>query len=205
MKSCLRDHALAHLRRRIDALPTSVVGAAGSLQRRHVRASLRDQLQSILQKRFDGDEDWDQARELAEEVLAAWYVKQASTSRIPNSVKLAAAGLTGVVGGAAAAAALDPRIRVAASELKGPLRFLAVNLLNHFKPPAPSTPPTGSSSQPTTPQLSPPPTASAKTWPSYSRRAEKYRSLITRKRTQGTMTADTALKHGASDGCRTIS
>ena len=173
MKGYLREHALAHLRRSIDALP-------------------------IFQKRFLGDEDWDQARELADEILAAWYVKQAPASRIPNTLKLAAAGVTGLVGGAAAAAALDPRIRAAASELKEPLRALTLKLLNHFKPPAPSTPPsTDLPNQATTPQPSPPPTASGRTWPPYSRRTSKYRALITRKRTQRSMTADTALKGGS--------
>ena len=198
MKDYLREHALAHLRRSIDALPISIVGAPRSLERRHVRATLRDQVQSVLQKRFVGDEGWDQARELADEVLAAWYVKQGPASRIPNTLKLAAAGVTGVVGGAAAAAALDPRIRAAASELKEPLRALTLKLLNHFKPPASSTPPsTDSPNQATTPQPSPPPTASSRTWPPYSRRTSKYRALITRKRTQRTMTADTALKGGS--------
>lgn len=205
MKGYLREHALAHLRRSIDALPTSIVGRAGSLERRHVRATLRDQLQSIFQKRVVGDEDWDQVRELADEVLAAWYVKQAAASRIPNTVKLAAAGVTGVMGGAAAAAALDPRIRAAASELKEPFRSLATKLLNHFKPPAPSAPSTASSNQPTTPQPPPPPTAPGTTWPSYSRRTSTYRALISRKRTQGTKTADPALQGGAPDGCRTRS
>jgi excisionase family DNA binding protein len=197
MKDNLREHALAHLRRSIDALPISVVGAPRSLERRHVRATLRDQLQSIFQKRFLGDEDWDQARELADELLAAWYVKRTPASRIPNTVKLAAAGLTGVVGGAAAAAALDPRIRAAASELKEPLRAFTLNLLNHFKPPAPSTPPsTDSSNQATPPQPSSAPTASGRPWPSYSRRTLKYRALIARSRTQGTMAADPTLKGG---------
>jgi hypothetical protein len=113
-------------------------------------------------------------------------------------VKLAAVGVTGVVGGAAAAAALDPRIRAAASELKEPLRALTLKLLNHFKPTAPSAPPsTDSSNQATTPQPSPAPTASGRTWPSYSRRTSKYRALITRNRTQGTMTADPTLKGGS--------
>jgi hypothetical protein len=198
MKDHLREHALAQLRRSIDALPISVVGAPRSLERRHVRATLRDHLQSIFQKRFFGDEDWDQARELADEVLAAWYVKQAPASRIPNTVKLAAAGVTGVVGGAAAAAALDPRIRAAASELKEPLRALTLKLLSHFKPPASSTPPsTDSSNQAITPQSSPPPTVPGTTWPSYSRRTSKYRALITRKRTRGPMTPDTSLKGGS--------
>src|SRR5712691_8434292 len=73
-KGQLLEDALAHLRRRIDALPTRVAGAAGSLERRHIRAILRDDLRAQLQKRFTGDEDWDQARDLADEVLAAWYV-----------------------------------------------------------------------------------------------------------------------------------
>lgn len=195
MKGYLREHALAHLRRSIDALPTSVVGKAGSLERRHVRATLRDQLESIFQKRFGGDEDWEQVRELADEALAAWYVKQAPTSRFPNTVKLAAAGVTGVVGGAAAAAALDPRIRASASELKEPLRSLAVKLLNHFKPPAPSTTPsTDSPNRAAPPQPPAPSPASGRIWPPYSRRTSTYRALITRQRTHRRMTADPALQ-----------
>lgn len=101
MKGQLLDHALAHLRRRIHALSTRLVGATGSLERQHIRSMLRNQLRDLLQKRFAGDEDWDQARELADEVLADWYVKQSPASRIPTTVKVLAAGATGVVGGAA--------------------------------------------------------------------------------------------------------
>jgi excisionase family DNA binding protein len=184
MKGQLLEHALAHLRRSIDALRTRVAGAARSFERRHIHAILRDHLQSLLAKRFTGDEDWEQARELADEVLAAWYVEQSPASRIPTTAKLLAAGVTGVVGGAATAAALDPRIRAAAVNLKEPLRSLAVNVLNHFSPPASSTTPSADSQdQGTTPPPPHPPTGSAGPRPSYYRRTSSYRRFVTRTRT----------------------
>jgi excisionase family DNA binding protein len=97
MKGALVEFALAHLRRRIDALSKRVVGAPGSLKRRHIQATLRDQLRDLLQKRLQGDEDWDQVRELAEERLAARSVAQTPDPRIPKAVKLLAVGVTGVV------------------------------------------------------------------------------------------------------------
>jgi hypothetical protein len=126
MKGELVEFALARLRRGIDLLPKRVVGVPGSLKRRHVRATLRDQLRDALQKRLRGDESWDQVRDLADEFIAAWYVEQAPDSRIPNTVKFLAVGATGVVSGVAAAAALDPRIRAAAAKLKDPLLSLAL-------------------------------------------------------------------------------
>jgi len=147
MKGQLLEHALAHLRQRIDALPRRVVGAAGGLQRQHIQAKLRGQLQSLFQKRFTGDEDWDQAGELADETLAAWYVEQ-RPSRISNRTKLLAAGATGLVGGVTAAAALSPdirarakAIRTRANTLKGPLLSLAAAVLSRLSPPPPATSP----------------------------------------------------------------
>jgi excisionase family DNA binding protein len=145
MKGELVDFALAHLRRGIDLLPKRVVGVSNSLKRRHVRATLRDQLRDALRKRLHGDESWDQVRELTDEFIAAWYVEQTPDSRVPNTVKFLAVGATGVVGGVAAAAALDPRIRAAATELKGPLLSLARDLLSRLSssppPPSPLPPP----------------------------------------------------------------
>lgn len=141
MKGELVDFALAHLRRGIDLLPKRVVGVSNSLKRRHVRATLRDQLRDALRKRLRGDETWDQVRELTDEFIAAWYVEQTPDSRISNTVKVLAVGVTGVVGGVAAAAALDPRIRAAATELKGPLRSFVGDLLNRLSPSPPPPPP----------------------------------------------------------------
>jgi excisionase family DNA binding protein len=141
MKGELVEFALARVRQGIDLLPKRIVGAPGSLKRRHVRATLRDRLRDLLQTRLRGDESWDEVRELADEFMAAWYVEQTPDSRIPNTVKFLAVGATGVIGGAAAAAALDPRIRAAAAKLKDPLRSLAVDVLQRFGAPAASTSP----------------------------------------------------------------
>jgi hypothetical protein len=166
-------------------LPRRVVGASSSLERQHIQAKLRSQLQSLLLKRFTGDEDWDQARELADETVAAWYVEQ-RPSRIPNMAKLLAAGATGLVGGATAAAALSPEIRARARTLKGPLRSLAAEVLNRFIPPSPPTSP---------PPPSPPPAADHATttppsfragvglgraWPPSYRRMAKHLRRATR-------------------------
>src|SRR5207245_2008631 len=83
MKGELVDFALAHLRRGIDLLSKRVVGVSNSLKRRHVRATLRDQIPDALRKRLRGDESWDQVRELTDEFIAAWYVEQTPNSRIP--------------------------------------------------------------------------------------------------------------------------
>ncbi len=179
MKGELVEFALARLRRGIDLLPKRVVGSPGSLKRRHVRATLRDQLRDVLQKRLRGDESWDQVSDLADEFIAAWYVEQAPDSRIPNTVKFLAVGATGVVGGVAAAAALDPRIRAAAAKLKDPLLSLAGDLLNRLSatPPPTSPPPPPPPDQTTTP---PPPfrpgVGFGASWPpSYSRMSRYVR------------------------------
>jgi hypothetical protein len=70
-------------------------------------------------------------------------------------LKLFAAGATGLVGGAAAAAALSPEIRARAATLKAPLLSVAAELLNRFSVPPPSTSP------PPPPPAPPPPTPPA--------------------------------------------
>src|SRR5262249_10313296 len=148
--------ALTHLRRSIDRLPKRVVGTAGSLERRHVHATLRDQVRDLLQKRLRGDETWDQARELTDELVAAWYVEQAPPSRMPNTAKFAAVGATGVVGGMAAAAARDPPLRGAAAKLKAPLLSFADKLLKLLSaPPSTTSPPPPSPSPPASPPQDP--------------------------------------------------
>jgi excisionase family DNA binding protein len=107
MKGELIESGLTHLRRRIDMLPTRMVGARGSLIRRHIQSTLRDQFRDRLQKQLRGDEEWAQIRELAEDFLAAWFVAQPPAPRIPTTVKLLA------VGGATAAAALSQRYKPA--------------------------------------------------------------------------------------------
>lgn len=180
-KDELLEHALAHLRRGIDALSKRMVGAPASLKRRHIRATLRDQLRDLLRKRLRGDEGWDHVRELADEFIAAWYVEQTPDSRIPNTVKLLAAGATGVVGGAAAAAALDPRIRAGAAKLKDPLRSLAVDVLKHFRARPPSTsPPSNQSNQTTPPPQSGRSMGLVGGWPVYPR-TPRYSRPVTPK------------------------
>jgi len=152
IKDELLDYAQAHLRRSIEGLPRRVVGAPGSLKRRHVRATLRDRLAGMLQKRLKGEETWAQVRDLADDFVAAWYVEQPRGPLIPDAVKVLAAGVIGIAGGAAAAAALDPRIRAGAAKLKEPLLSAALDLLKRFNtspPPAPS--PQNSTNQVTMP------------------------------------------------------
>jgi hypothetical protein len=153
MKGELLAFGLTHLRRRIDALSPRMVGARGSLTRRHIQSTLRDQFRDRLQKQLRGDEEWGQIRELAEDFVAAWFVAQPPTSRIPTTVKLLAVGATGLVGGATAAAALSPEIRARAAKLKGPLLSLAGDLLNRLSPPPPppSPPPPPADQATTTP------------------------------------------------------
>jgi excisionase family DNA binding protein len=176
MKDELVDCALAELRRRIDALSKRVVGAPGSLKRRHVQATLRDQLRDRLQKRLRGDEDWGQVRDLAVEFLAAWYVEQTPDSRIPKTVQLLVAGATGVAGGAAGAAALSPEIRAQAAKLKAPLLSAVGEFLNRLSaPPPPTSPPPSPASQATP---APPPFRPAvgvgAGWPRSYRRPSRY-------------------------------
>jgi excisionase family DNA binding protein len=181
MKGELLDYALAHLRRMIDSLPKRMVGGPHSVERRHIRATLRDQLRDSLSRRFHGDETWDQVRELTNEFLDAWYVKQAPGARLPNAVNLLAAGAAGAVGGAAAAATLDPRIRAAVAKLKGPLRSLAIEVLNRFSAPPPSTSaPSNQPNQPTTAPPPPRPSVGAITLRPYAYRRPRKFSGITR-------------------------
>ena len=183
MKGELVDCALAELRRRIDALSKRVVGAPGSLKRRHVQTTLRDQLRDRLQKRLRGDEDWDQVRELAVELLAAWYVEQTPDSRIPKTVQLLVAGATGVVGGAAGAATLSPEIRAQAAKLKAPLLAAVGQLLNRLSAPPPPTSPPPSLASHGTPAPPPyRPAVGADTgWPRSYRRPSRYSPSGTRK------------------------
>lgn len=92
VKAELIEDALARLRGRIDTLPRRLVGAPTSFERTHIRATLRNQLRDSLSRRLQGDETWDQVRELADEFFAEWYVKHAVGTSVPNTVKLLAAG-----------------------------------------------------------------------------------------------------------------
>jgi excisionase family DNA binding protein len=187
MKDELVDCALAELRRRIDALSKRVVGAPGSLKRRHVQAILRDQLRARLQKRLRGDEDWGQVRDLAVEFLAAWYVEKTPDLRIPKTVQLLVAGATGVVGGAAGAAALSPEIRAQAAKLKAPLLSAVGELLNRLStPPPPTSPPPSPASQ-AAPAPSPfrPSVGIGVGWPRSYRRPSRYSPSGTRKPPEG--------------------
>ena len=150
MKGKLVEFGLTHLRRRIDALSTRMVGARGSLTRRHIQSTLRDQFRDRLQKQLRGDEEWAQIRELAEDFLAAWFVAQPPAPRIPAAVKLLAVGATGLVGGATAAAALSPEIQARATKLKAPLLALVSDILKHLSTPSSPTSPAPPPAQPTT-------------------------------------------------------
>lgn len=183
MKGELVDCALAELRRRIDTLSKRVVGAPGSLKRRHVQATLRDQLRDRLQKRLRGDEDWGQVRDLAVEFLAAWYVEQTPDSRIPRTVQLLVAGATGVVGGAAGAAALSPEIRAQAAKLKAPLLSAVGEILNRLTTPPPptSSPPSPASQAAPAPPPFRPSVGVGASWPRSYRRTSRYSPLVTPK------------------------
>jgi hypothetical protein len=151
-KGELIDGAMGHLRRSLDALPKRMVGSRGSHERRHIGATLRDQLRDALQERLTGNEDWPDVRELVEEVVAAWYVERAGSPRIPDAVKFLAVGVTGVAGGAVAAAALDPQIRAGAVKLKERLLLLAVEVARRVtSPPPPAPPPAAPAKDTTTP------------------------------------------------------
>ena len=181
MKAELIDDALAHLRRKIDTLPKRLVGAPTSFERTHIRATLRDQLRDSLSRRLKGDESWDEVRVLADEFLAEWYVKHAQGTRVPHSVKVLAAAAAGFAGGAAATAALDPRIRAAVVKLKDPLRAVAIEMLNRFSAPPPST--SAPSNQPNQPTTAPPPSrpsVGAITLRPYAYRQPRRYSGITR-------------------------
>ena len=154
MKGELIEFGLTHLRRRIDALSTRMVGARGSLTRRHIQSTLRDQFRDRLQKQLRGDEEWAQIRELAEDFLAAWFVTQPPAPHIPTTVKLLAVGATGLVGGATAAAALSPEIQARATKLKAPLLALVNDILKRLSTPSPPTSPVPPPAQTTT---TPPP------------------------------------------------
>ncbi len=136
----LLEFGLTHLRRRLDALSRRTVGAQGSLKRRNIQATLRDQLRDQLQKQLRGNEGWNQVRGLVEDLVAAWFVAHPPASRIPTSVKLLAAGATGLIGGATVAAALSPAIRAGVAQLKAPLLSLTDQLIKHLSTPSPSPP-----------------------------------------------------------------
>ena len=165
VKDQMLEYAQAYLRRSIKDLPRRIVGAPDSLKRRHVRATLRDQLHDRLQKRLKGNEDWNHVRDLVDELLAAWYVGQTPGLRIPDTVKILAAGVTGVVGGAAAAAALDPRVRAAAAKFKEPFLLLALHFLNRINVPPPSAPPNPTNQTTTGPSTG----LVGVSWPAYRR------------------------------------
>ncbi len=154
-KGELLDFGLRYLQRRLTGLSNRMVGPGGSFKRRHILATLRNQLRDQLQKQLQGDEEWDDVRGVAEDFVAAWVVAHSPTSRIPTTVKVLAAGATGLVGGATAAAALSPAIRARLHRFKAPLLTLAGNLLNQISSPPPSAaPPTNPPDQTTT---APPP------------------------------------------------
>jgi len=141
MKRELIEFGLAQLRRQIDPLTPRLVGRKRSLTRRHIQATLRDEFKAMLVRELRGDEDWGQVRGRAEEFVAAWYVRQAATSRIPKAATLAAVGATGLVAGAAATAALSPEVRARVSHLKGPLCTIVDQLLSRLSTPRPSASP----------------------------------------------------------------
>ena len=154
-KCALIDFGLAQLRRAIDGLAPRLVGKKGSLTRRHIQATLRDEFRAVLHRELRGDEDWGQVRGHAEEFVAAWYVRQAPASRIPKAATLIAAAATGVIGGAAATAALSSEVRARLAQLKGPLRSIAEQLLTRLSTPPPAaSPPANQSEQAAT---TPPP------------------------------------------------
>ena len=154
-KGELLDFGLRYLQRRLGGLSNRLVGARGSFKRRHIQATLRSQFRDQLQKQLRGDEEWDHVRGLAEDFVAAWVVTHPPASRIPTTVKVLAAGATGLVGGATAAAALSPAIRARLTQFKAPLLTLAGNLLNRISTPSPSaSTPTNPPDQSTT---APPP------------------------------------------------
>ena len=193
MKGELIEFGLTHLRRRIDVLPTRMVGARGSLTRRHIQSTLRDQFRDRLQKQLRGDEEWAQIRELAEDFLAAWFVAQPPAPRIPATVKLLAMGATGLVGGATAAAALSPEIQARAAKLKAPLLAFATDILTRL-------------STPTTPTSSAPPSAQTTStaprfvrgvgfgsgWPRPNRRTSRYSRWASHKSPKATAGSATA-------------
>ncbi len=193
MKGELIEFGLTHLRRRIDALSTRMVGARGSLTRRHIQSTLRDQFRDRLQKQLRGDEEWAQIRELAEDFLAAWFVAQPPAPRIPATVKLLAMGATGLVGGATAAAALSPEIQARAAKLKAPLLAFATDILTRL-------------STPTTPTSSAPPSAQTTStaprfvrgvgfgsgWPRPNRRTSRYSRWASHKSPKATAGSATA-------------
>src|SRR6266478_1749859 len=121
----------------VEQAQRQVQTAHEDTERRHIQATLRDQLRDLLQKRLRGDEDEDHVQNLAEDFLAAWIVEQGPDSRLPNTLKLLVVGATGLVGGATAAAACSSEIRARAKKLKGPLLSLAGELLNRLSPPPP--------------------------------------------------------------------
>jgi excisionase family DNA binding protein len=154
-KGELLDFGLRYLRRKLDGLSTRMVGARGSFNRRHIQATLRNQLRDQLHKQLRGDEDWDQVRGLAEDFVAAWVVAHPPASRIPTTVKVVVAGVTGLVGGATAAATLSPSIRAKVAQFQAPLLTIAGNLLNQISTPPPSASPPTNPPDPTT--TTPPP------------------------------------------------
>jgi hypothetical protein len=137
----LLDFGLRYLQRRLDGLSNRVVGTRGSFKRRHIQVTLRNQFRDQLQKELRGDEEWDHVRGRAEDFVAAWAVAHPPASRIPTTVKIIAAGATGLVGGATAAAALSPAIRARMAKFKAPLLTFASDLLNRISTPPPSASP----------------------------------------------------------------
>jgi DNA-binding transcriptional MerR regulator len=184
-KGQLLEYAQAYLRRSIADLPWRVAGAPDSLKRRHVRATLRDQLYDRLQKRLKGTEDWNHVRDLVDELLAAWYVGETAGHGISDTAKILAVGAIGVAGGAAAAAALDSRIRAAAAKFKEPFLLLALDLLKRVTTPLPSAaPPPNPANPATTPSQSGPSTRFVFVRPSFYRptrrsyRPGSYRPVV---------------------------
>ncbi len=199
MKGELVEFGLTHLRRRIATLSTRMVGARGSLRRRHIQSTLREQFRDQLQKQLAGNEEWAQIRELAEDFIAAWFVAQPPAPRIPTTVKLLAAGATGLVGGATAAAALSPDIRARAAKLKAPLLSLADDLLKRLSAVSPTSSPPPPAQTTTAPPPFRPGVGFGAGWPRSARRTSRYSRWAARKSPQATGGSVTASDRQAPD------
>ena len=128
-KRNLTGYAQAHLRRLVDRLPRRLAGKQYSAARRHARAILRDQLESLLRRRLKGVEEWPQVREWVEDLVAGWQVSK--EPRRPAAFLLGAAGLAGAASGAADAALSAPEIR---ASLKGHITKLLIEIGKRIPP-----------------------------------------------------------------------
>ncbi len=183
--------ALARLQQRIDQLPRRLVGSARHFKREHTKALLRARLRDQLQKGLRGDENEEQVLDLADVCLADWVDAQGPGSRVPNTLKLLAAGATGFLGGGAAAAALSPELQARAAELKAPFVSWAGDLLKRFSaPPPPASPPPADQAAPAPPPFRP--GVGVAGWPSsYPRSSRSFRRATCKfpKTPRGSVTA----------------